>query len=354
MEQNIEYIKNNNLVLFECLSGSHAFGTNTENSDIDKKGIFILPKSSFYGFKYIEQINDSKYDIVYYEIKKFIEMLLQNNPNALEILATSGSSVIYRHELFELLDIKLFLSKRCKDSFAGYAYQQIKKSRGENKKIVNPMDETKKTAYDFCYILQNNGSVNLPKWLKNNDIDPDYCGLSRVDHMRDLYVLYYDKNKKYNGIWDKNSFALNLSSIPKEESDNLKALLYYNEDGYKTYCKKYSEYWDWVKNRNENRFNVNTEHGKNYDSKNMSHCFRLIDEAQEIAINKTLTVKAKNRDFLMRIKAGEFDYDYLVNLANEKLKETEEIYKNSDLPDKPDYERAENILVKIREKFYQI
>ena len=49
------------------------------------------------------------------------------------------------------------------------------------------------------------------------------------------------------------------------------------------YCKDYKAYWDWVKHRNESRYQNNIEHGKNYDSKNMMHTFRLLHMAQEIA-----------------------------------------------------------------------
>jgi hypothetical protein len=246
----IEFLKKNELIIFECISGSHAYGTNTPESDIDKKGIFIMPKKDFYSLGYIEQVNDEKYDIVYYEIKKYIEMLLKSNPNALEILASSKENIISKNPIFDLLDLNMFLTKKCKDSFAGYAYQQIKKSRGDNKKIVNPMDEVKKTIYDFCYILKENKSVSFKKWIKENNINPEYCGLSRVDHAPDLYALYYDssENIKYNGIIENsNSTTLKLTSIPKEEVHHLKNFLYYNEDGYKIYCKKYNEYMIWLK-----------------------------------------------------------------------------------------------------------
>lgn len=351
----IEFLKKNELIIFECISGSHAYGTNTPESDIDKKGIFIMPKKDFYSLGYIEQVNDEKYDIVYYEIKKYIEMLLKSNPNALEILASSKENIINKNPIFDLLDLNMFLTKKCKDSFAGYAYQQIKKSRGDNKKIVNTMDEVKKTIYDFCYILKENKSVSLKKWIKENNITPEYCGLSRVDHAPDLYALYYDssENIKYNGIIENsNSTTLKLTSIPKEEVHHLKNFLYYNEDGYKIYCKKYNEYMIWLKERNENRYKINLEHNKNYDSKNMSHCFRLIEIAQEIALNKTITLKSKNIDFLLKVKEGYFDYDYLINLAEEKFEETNKIYENSDIKESINIEEVEKILIELRERFY--
>jgi len=58
-----------------------------------------------------------------------------------------------------------------------------------------------------------------------------------------------------------------LSSIPKGSWQE--ALLYFNRDGYSTYCKEYREYWDWEEKRNDARYENTQSHGKNYDAKNM-------------------------------------------------------------------------------------
>jgi len=41
----INELKNSNLILFECISGSKAFGLNTPSSEADIKGVFYLPKN---------------------------------------------------------------------------------------------------------------------------------------------------------------------------------------------------------------------------------------------------------------------------------------------------------------------
>ncbi len=43
----IQDLKNKNLLLFEAISGSRAFGLATENSDTDIRGIYYLPKEDF-------------------------------------------------------------------------------------------------------------------------------------------------------------------------------------------------------------------------------------------------------------------------------------------------------------------
>lgn len=84
----IEELKANKLILFEVVSGSCAFGLATENSNTDIRGIYYLPKDSFFGLNYIPQISNETNDIIYYEIGRFMELLQKNNPNILEILAS--------------------------------------------------------------------------------------------------------------------------------------------------------------------------------------------------------------------------------------------------------------------------
>ena len=74
-------IKNRGLLLFECISGSRAYGLDTAKSDTDMKGVFYLPVEQFYGLHYIPQASNETNDVVYYEIGRFVELLAKNNPN---------------------------------------------------------------------------------------------------------------------------------------------------------------------------------------------------------------------------------------------------------------------------------
>jgi uncharacterized protein len=141
-----------------------------------------------------------------------------------------------------------------------------------------------------------------------------------------------------------------VSSIPKEEKPV--ALLYFNKDGYSVYCKKYKEYWDWVEKRNEERYNTTMKHGKNYDSKNMMHVFRLLTMAKEIAVEGTINVFRKDRDFLLSIKEGKFEYDDLLQKAEIARGDLPLLYQQSGLMEEPDIEKIDQLLVEMRELFY--
>src|SRR6218665_437133 len=110
-------------------------------------------------------------DEVYYEIGRFVELLLKNNPNILEILASPEDCILYKHPLMEQFKLEDFLSKLCKDSFAGYAMTQIKKARGLKKKIANPIEKKRKSLLEFCYILQGYESVPLLQWLAGKKLN---------------------------------------------------------------------------------------------------------------------------------------------------------------------------------------
>jgi len=77
----IQDLKDQNLLLFESVSGSNAYGLALPHSDVDIKGVFVLPESMYYGLDYIPQVNDEKNDVVYYELRRFVELLYKNNPN---------------------------------------------------------------------------------------------------------------------------------------------------------------------------------------------------------------------------------------------------------------------------------
>lgn len=350
----IDFLKENNLILFEAISGSKSFGLATENSDTDIKGVFYLPKDLFYGLEYIPQVSNATNDIVYYEIGRFTELLLKNNPNILEILATPEDCILYKNPIMNQFRQEDFLSKLCKDTFGGYASTQIQKARGLNKKIVNPVEKERKGILDFCVILEDSNSIPAKDWLKGKNFLQENCGLVKMPNSKSVFALFYDeiRDKKYSGIYkNADSYEVSLSSVPKEEKQ--KAYLFFNQDAYSIYCKNYKEYWDWVEKRNDDRYNTNQQHGKNYDSKNMMHTIRLLQSAVNIFKNNKIEIRIKNRDELLDIKAGNWNYDDLLLLADKLIEELNSLANRSSLPDLPDKEKAKRTLLEIRTQLYK-
>ena len=80
--------------------------------------------------------------------------------------------------------------------------------------------------------------------------------------------------------------------------------------------------------------------------------FVVLTMAKEIGRSGEIIIRQPDREFLLRIKNGEFSYEALLELANDKLNEIEKIYHTSDLPEKPDLHFINQLLVEMRKDFY--
>ncbi|KAA9327444.1 nucleotidyltransferase [Hymenobacter busanensis] len=352
----IDDLRRQPLILFEAVSGSRAYGTNLAHSDTDLKGVFVLPEPQFLGLDYVPQVANASNDEVFYELRRFVELALKNNPNVLELLASPADCVVQQHPLFAAFRPELFLSKLCRQTFADYAVAQIKKAKGLNKKINNPEPPARKSVLDFCYITQGAGSVPATQWLARQGLTAAHCGLANVPHLTDLYALFVDRSADgqlgYRGLVrdPETSQDVQLSAVPKGEEPV--AYLSFNRNGYSTSCRVFREYWDWVAKRNAERYQNTVQHGKNYDAKNMLHVFRLLQMAEEVATHGELRVRRPNPDFLLQIRRGEFEYEALVAQAEELVARVDAAFGASHLPDEPDRGAVEALLVETRRAFY--
>lgn len=192
-----EKLKADNLILFECIVGSQAYGTALPTSDVDKKFIYIEPVENILNQTYSLQLNLNK-DYTGYEIGRYLQLLRTQNPNIHEMLYAPEETIIYESEFWKYLKNKrsAFLTKEIGATFGGYADSQIKKARGQNKMItqVTVSDEYKKrkTPLDFCYVPSHQGTIPLTKWLEEHFLKQEFCGLVKLDHTREGYALFYD------------------------------------------------------------------------------------------------------------------------------------------------------------------
>ena len=342
--------------------GSQAYGTATLNSDIDIKGIYIQNIYDVASFKYQQQIMPDK-DTTYYEIKRFLELAGSANPTILELMWMPDRCVQIKDPLFiKYIESNrdLFLTKECCNSFMGYAYQQIYKAKGLNKKMNWEQDRiTRKKPIDFCKFLW------LPDWKYKKDVrlsnkidlitpdwfNMDFYALTKIDNTKQLYKFWYIKMPQQE--WTKplcNNDDLIMTAIPEDVDAKLLAIVQYDLDGFQAHCREYNQYQTWLKERNESRYVDVQNHGQKIDGKNLMHCYRLMDMAEEIVKEHKIIVERPNRQELLDIRYGKYDLQTLIDRAEEKIERIKELYKNSDLPDKVDREKINEILVNIRKE----
>lgn len=115
-------------IIYRCVVGSQAFGLSGNDSDVDRRGIYLPPAElhwSLYGVP--EQIENNDTQEAYWELQKFLVMALKANPNILECLHTP--LVEHATPLAEelLAARKRFLSKLIYPTYNGYVMSQFKK-----------------------------------------------------------------------------------------------------------------------------------------------------------------------------------------------------------------------------------
>jgi len=221
---------------------------------------------------------------------------------------------------------------------------------------------TRKGVLDFCYVLEDGQTITLEKWLENVNewqdfegeaLEQKHIGLAKIDHAHDLYAMYdlSELDIPAGIVSEKDANDVQLTSIPK--GLNPDGYLTFNKDAYSTHCKRYHEYKTWLKERNEDRFKMNKDHGKNYDSKNMMHTFRLLKMALEIADGE-INVRRPDDELvkLLKIRHGEYDYDVLIKEAEAMIEQLDNAFDNSSLPDKVDSEEIAKLELQIRESWY--
>jgi len=118
-------------LIFLVLSGSHAYGMATAESDLDYRGICMVPPHSLFttSIDHFNQAEDKTNDITIYSIIKYFRLAAQVNPNIVELLFVDPSVIVYKHPIMDriLKNNNLFISQKAMHTFSGYAVSQLKR-----------------------------------------------------------------------------------------------------------------------------------------------------------------------------------------------------------------------------------
>lgn len=295
--------------------GSHAYGLNTPESDVDIKGVCIEPKKYHYGFMHCfeqKESMDSKaggVDSVTYSLKKFARLAADCNPNIIEILFVDDSDVMFCDEFGEQLRSMRneFLSKRVRHTFSGYAHSQLHRIKTHR------------------------------AWL----LDPPKCPPSR----KEFGLSDVTKASKS----DLGAFEAMQKPGEEVELPNNIVTLFVKEKAYQAAVNHYEQFDNWKKQRNPARAMLEAKHG--YDVKHGMHLIRLMRMCKEMLVTGKVFVKRDDREDLLDVRNGKRTYDSIIDEAECLEKECEAAYKFSMLPHHSDRTQIDAMIVSITERY---
>lgn len=258
-KSNLDWLKSSTIYL--TLHGSHAYGTSRPDSDIDMRGIAIPPKRYMLGV--LDNFNQAEfndpYDCVIFDLNKFVKLSLDCNPNAIELLYTETEDHILKSPIFDkLLGIRdLFLSKKARFTFAGYARSQILRIKRHRRWILNPIDK-KPERKDFN--LPDNEKLIPQHKLqeieaqiqkKINEWQFDSTGLEqdvRINIKNEVHSILVDLKINQDEFHAYAARAIGLD-------DNL-IECFKKERAYVSAIKDWKSYNKWKEERNQARYEL--------------------------------------------------------------------------------------------------
>ncbi len=302
-----ERLKDNIILL--GFGGSHAYGTNIPTSDTDLRGFATRTPYSICTGSDFEEVIDNQTDTVIYSFDKMLKLLSECNPNCIEILGLKPEHYFIKTELGEeiLKNKDMFLSKRCIQTFGGYATQQLYRLQQKTLTALSPEE-------------YNAHIAKVINQMKEHFLSSfGYSGITMKEQNGKLYA--------------------DIESMKDVPIETLYSLL--NDVG--NVVKEY--------NKNSKRNDKAIEHGK--INKHAMHLLRLYMMAIDLLEkHEIVTYREDEHDLLMDIRNGKFNEDGMMNkaffdLLREYERRFEVAKRDTTLPDKPD-------LAKIKQFQYRV
>lgn len=310
-----------NIILL-TFGGSYAYGTNTDTSDVDIRGCALNSKEEILTNKNFEQLVNEETDTTIYSFNKLISLLINCNPNTIEILGCKPEHYFYLSPIGkELIDNRhLFLSKKCIYSFGGYANQQLWRLSNKSARLVSQEEQER----HILSSIQSAATTFKNKFALYDD---------------DSIRLYVDKSEREE--YDSEIFMdINLKHYPLRDYKGMWSEM---NNIVKDYAK--------IGKRNSHAI----ERGKL--SKHMMHLIRLYLMCLDILENgEIVTYREKDHDFLMEIRNGKYLDENRQPIAEfyEIVEEFEAKMQNAKettaLPENPDYKKIHEFVMSVNER----
>ena len=305
----------NNIILL-TLGGSHAYGTEKEGSDVDVRGIAANTKREILLAQDFEHVVERDTDTTIYSLKKIVSLLVDCNPNTIELLGCKPEHYFHLSTIGKSLleNRDMFLSQRAIGSFGGYADSQLR--RLESKSVDSL--EQKKREQHILKSMNRSREIILDKYQKFPD---------------DSFEMYTD-SAVTEGLDEEIFLNMSLTHYPLRD---LKSLL--NE--FTNILRSYSK----LGTRNNKAF-LHEKVGKH-----SMHLLRLYIMGIDILENGIInTYRDKEHDLLMSIRNDEYldsegvPTKTFYELVNHYSQRMDYAAKHTPLPVRPDQKRIDDWL----------
>lgn len=355
------------------IAGSRSYGLHAETSDVDLKGICVPPIDLYcLGLHHFEQADSvehieplvhmltpdeqeigarTRVEGTIYDVKKFIKLALNANPNILEVLFCDDGDIRRIEPAGGLLreHRDIFLSKKVVWSYQGYAFAQMKRIKGHRSWLLNPPSGPPKRE-DYGLPPErstlNEDEQNAFLWVLT-EVLRDKIGEFRLSRSTREELEALDLHGAVqHGIPDAAWPSIGqITGAPRHFIEAMQ-----RERKYRQARNHWKSYLNWKKTRNRARKEIEERVG--YDAKHGMHLARLMIQGLEILREGALRVKrTEDRDFLLGLRHGAMTFEELESWFEAKQAELKEASETSDLPDKPDHKTAEQLLIEIRERY---
>lgn len=339
-----------NRVIFNAIVGSNAYGLNVPTSDVDHRGIYVNSRRELLSLhKLPDEVKDPERDRLFYGLRKFFELAKDCNPNIIEYLFLPERCHLILTPAMELIlqNRHLFVSKKSKHTFSGYAFAQVKKATGQNKLANNPLPKEKPTKEQFCHFIESAVSkMPVRPTPVPASINLDSCKVSSVEHIPGLYRLY----KNGNGMFRDGNLV--CESIPSEQEwKEFLGLIYFNKDGFEKALRDHANYWEWEAKRNTQRWVKKDDGTISYDCKNCMHTLRILKSGLQLLRTGEPLIECVGewREYLMNVRTGIVPYEGIMALATSMNDELESCYESSPLPHSADLNAIDDLYLQVVE-----
>lgn len=351
--QNLPWLQERTILL--VTHGSHAYGLNTPTSDIDLKGVAIPPREYFFGFQQRFEQAESKtpYDTVIYDIRKFFNLAAECNPNIIEVLWADESTFCTLTPLGRrLMDAReLFLSRKARFTFSGYANAQLKRIKTHYRWLKNPpiqppsrtefsLPERTLIPADQLAAAQAAIQKKLDTWNLEDlgGVDP----ATRIAIQNTIAAQLAEIQLSADDLWRNAARTLG--------HDENFILLLDRERQYTARQREWEQFQSWKANRNPKRAELEARYGM--DTKHAMHLVRLMRMCEEIMITGKVQVKRSDREELLAIRSGAWSYEQLIEWADTMDKSMDTLYKQSKLPHSPNRTKLDTLCVDLVESSF--